>query len=158
MKTILEAGHATIHRSYSPSTEDLHTCMDIAESIVASIYIHPEKANKLKGKDENTLMSELQKYFVKYGIKATDWDIDFIGNDKLSNTNILKSLKKGQSKYSLIITGQIYHHSGKGNKKSNLLTELKQPRYIDHIVGCNPQHLLTTENLLDKLEQYFRSS
>ncbi len=50
LKTILEAGHATIHRSYSPSTEDLHTCMDIAESIVASIYIHPEKANKLKEK------------------------------------------------------------------------------------------------------------
>lgn len=50
LKTILEAGHATIHRYYSPSTEDLHTCMDIAESIVASIYIHPEKANKLKDK------------------------------------------------------------------------------------------------------------
>jgi hypothetical protein len=50
LKTILEAGHATIHRSYSPSTEDLHTCMDIAESIVASIYIHPDKANKLKQK------------------------------------------------------------------------------------------------------------
>jgi hypothetical protein len=48
LKTILEAGHATIHRAYSPSTEDLHTCMDIAESIVASIYIHPDKANKLK--------------------------------------------------------------------------------------------------------------
>lgn len=105
--------------------------------------------------DENTLMSELQKYFSKYGVKANDWGIDFIGNDKLSNTNILKSLKKGQSKYTLIMTGQIYNHSGKGNKKSNLLTELKQPRYIDHIVGCNPQHLLTTENLLDKLDQYF---
>ena len=50
LKTILEAGHATIHRSYSPSAGDLHTCMDIAESIVASIYIHPEKANKLKEK------------------------------------------------------------------------------------------------------------
>ncbi|TAN42216.1 MAG: DEAD/DEAH box helicase [Nitrospirae bacterium] len=104
--------------------------------------------------DENELMSELQKCFTKYGVRATDWDIDFIGNDKLSNTNIFKSLKKGQSKYTIIITGQIYHHSGKGNKKSNLFTELKQPRYVDHIVGCNPQHLLTTENLLDKLEQY----
>ncbi|MCG2723006.1 MAG: DUF4145 domain-containing protein [Thermodesulfovibrionales bacterium] len=50
LKTILEAGHATIHRAYSPTTEDLHTCMDIAESIVASIYIHPDKANKLKKK------------------------------------------------------------------------------------------------------------
>lgn len=50
LKTILEAGHATIHRAYSPTTEDLHTCMDIAESIVASIYIHPDKADKLKRK------------------------------------------------------------------------------------------------------------
>lgn len=50
LNTVLEAGHATIHRSYSPTTEDLHTCMDITESIVESVYIHPEKANKLKEK------------------------------------------------------------------------------------------------------------
>jgi hypothetical protein len=50
LKAVLEAGHATIHRSYSPTTEDLHTCMDIAESIVESIYIHPTKASKLKDK------------------------------------------------------------------------------------------------------------
>jgi hypothetical protein len=50
LSTVLEAGHATIHRSYSPSTEDLHTCMDITESLVASIYIHPDRANKLKQK------------------------------------------------------------------------------------------------------------
>jgi hypothetical protein len=49
-KTILEAGHATSYRSYSPSMEDLHTCMNIAESIVESIYIHPDKADKLKQK------------------------------------------------------------------------------------------------------------
>ncbi len=48
LKTVLEAGHAAIHRSYSPTTEDLHTCMDIAESIVESIYIHPRKAESLK--------------------------------------------------------------------------------------------------------------
>ena len=39
-----------IHRAYSPSTEDLNTCMDIAESIIASVYIHPEKAKLLKSK------------------------------------------------------------------------------------------------------------
>lgn len=50
LKVVLEAGHATIHRSYSPTTEDLHVCMDIAESIVESIYIHPQKAEKLKKK------------------------------------------------------------------------------------------------------------
>lgn len=50
LNTILEAGHATMHRAYSPSTEDLHTCMDITESIIASVYIHPEKAKILKTK------------------------------------------------------------------------------------------------------------
>jgi len=50
LNTVLEAGHATMHRAYSPSTEDLHTCMDITESIIASVYIHPEKAEKLKTK------------------------------------------------------------------------------------------------------------
>ncbi len=132
--------------------QNLGTFTSTYENILRR-YLKSQQVGEVS--DENTLISELQKYFSKYGVKATDWDIDFIGNEKLSNTNILKSLKKGQSKYTLIITGQIYHHSGKGNTKSNFLTELKQPRYIDHIVGCNPQHLLTTENLLDKLEQYF---
>jgi len=50
LKIVLEAGHATIHRSYSPITEDLHTCMDIAESIVEAIYIHPSKAEILKNR------------------------------------------------------------------------------------------------------------
>lgn len=50
LNTVLEAGHASMHRAYSPSTEDLHTCMDIAESIIASVYIHPEKEKKLKTK------------------------------------------------------------------------------------------------------------
>lgn len=50
LNTVLEAGHATIHRSYSPTTEDLHTCMDITESVVESVYIHPKKAKKLKKK------------------------------------------------------------------------------------------------------------
>jgi hypothetical protein len=50
LNTVLEAGHATIHRAYSPSTEDLHTCMDITESIIESVYIHPDKAKILKKK------------------------------------------------------------------------------------------------------------
>lgn len=48
LSAVLEAGHATIHRAYSPTIEDLHTCMDIAESIVEAIYIHPSKAEILK--------------------------------------------------------------------------------------------------------------
>jgi len=47
LAAVLEAGHATIHRAYEPSDEDLVTCIDIAESVIQSIYVHPGKAAKL---------------------------------------------------------------------------------------------------------------
>lgn len=48
LETILEAGHAAMHRLYKPSKEDLITLVDIAESIVESIYIHHPKVERLK--------------------------------------------------------------------------------------------------------------
>lgn len=48
METILEAGHAAIHRLYKPTKDDLVTLVDIAESLVESIYIHGSKIEKLK--------------------------------------------------------------------------------------------------------------
>jgi len=48
LETILEAGHAAIHRLYKPSKDDLITLVDIAESVVESIYIHGAKVEKLK--------------------------------------------------------------------------------------------------------------
>lgn len=48
LETILEAGHAAMHRLYKPSNEDLITLVDIAESIVESIYIHGSKVDRLK--------------------------------------------------------------------------------------------------------------
>lgn len=48
LETILEAGHAAMHRLYKPSKEDLVTLVDIAESIVESIYIHGSKIERLK--------------------------------------------------------------------------------------------------------------
>lgn len=50
LKAALEVGHAVIHRSYSPSKDDLETCMDIVEGIVETLYIHPHKADKLSQK------------------------------------------------------------------------------------------------------------
>jgi len=104
--------------------------------------------------DEDLIREKLRIYFAKYGAKATDWDIDFYGNNKLRKSDTLKSLKKGQSKFSVIITGQIHHHSGRGNQSANLITELKKPKYIDHIVGCSPKELLTVDNILEKIEEY----
>jgi len=47
LDVVLEAGHATIHRAYQPSDEDLATCIDIAEGVLQSVYVHPEKASEL---------------------------------------------------------------------------------------------------------------
>jgi type III restriction enzyme len=104
--------------------------------------------------DEDGLRRELRVYFSKYGLGATDWNIDLFSNTKLRNSDILRTLKKGQSKYNLVITGQIYHHSGKGNQNANLLTELKDDKYVDNIVGGSPKVLLTTKSLLSELEKY----
>ncbi|MBU0578696.1 hypothetical protein KJ628_01805, partial [Patescibacteria group bacterium] len=107
--------------------------------------------------DEDLIREKLRGFFAKYGLKATDWDIVFIGNSKIRNSDVLSGLKKGQTKYNVIITGQIYHHSGKGNQSANILTELKKDKYINHIVGCSPKDQLTVDNILEKLEEYLIS-
>jgi len=48
LETILDAGHATIHRSYSPTTEDVITLIDITEHIIKTIYLHKNKIEQLK--------------------------------------------------------------------------------------------------------------
>ncbi|MCF8357063.1 MAG: hypothetical protein K9H48_21690, partial [Melioribacteraceae bacterium] len=105
--------------------------------------------------DNDFVRKELRKYFARYGLKVTEWNVNFYNNTKLKNTKVLDKLKKGQSKFNLIITGQIYFHSGKGNKKANLLTELKKDKYIDYIVGCSPKKLLTINDIIKNLEEYF---
>lgn len=104
--------------------------------------------------DEDLIREKLRGFFAKYGLKATDWDIAFFGNSKIRNSDVLSGLKRGQTKYNVIITGQIYHHSGKGNQSANILTELKKDKYIDHVVGCSPKDQLTVDNILEKLEEY----
>ena len=104
--------------------------------------------------DKNIILQELNDYFLKHGVETTEWGIDFFNNVKLRNSNVLGKLKKAQSKYNLIITAQIHHHSGKGNTSANLLTELKNKKYVNHIVGCSPKSKLTVENILNKLNEY----
>jgi hypothetical protein len=48
LETVLEAGHAVTHREYCPTDDDLHTCINFAESIVHSTYILPRQAVALK--------------------------------------------------------------------------------------------------------------
>ena len=50
IEPIFEAGHAAIHRAYHPSSEDVLTIIEVTESLVETIYVHPEKASKLEGR------------------------------------------------------------------------------------------------------------
>lgn len=106
--------------------------------------------------DEEKIMQELQKYFTKQGINTNSWDINFINNTKLQKSDVLRSLVKNQSRYHLIITGQIHYHSGKGNKKANIISELNNPKYIPHVIGSDPQDLLTPDKTLHAVDGYFR--
>lgn len=108
--------------------------------------------------DQSQIRYELNSYFSKIGISTTDWDVDFFNNTKLENANIYKSLQKGQTKYDIIIIGQIYHHSGKGNQKANIISELNSDKYVPHIVCSSPKDLLTPNRLIEKLHEYLRNN
>lgn len=97
---------------------------------------------------------ELNSYFEKIGIVSTDWEVDFYNNSKLQNTNIYKILQKGQTKYHLIVIGQIHHHSGKGNQSANIISELKNEKYIPFIICGSPKDVLTPDRLIKKLNDY----
>jgi uncharacterized protein DUF4145 len=47
---IIDAGHAVTHRNFVPSVEDLNTLMDIAEVLIAGIYVHPPNGVALSNK------------------------------------------------------------------------------------------------------------
>ena len=48
LETILDAGHAAIHRAYRPRVKDVTTLLDITEHIVESVYLHERKIAELK--------------------------------------------------------------------------------------------------------------
>jgi hypothetical protein len=50
LETVLEAGHATIHRGFTPAKEDVNTLVDVTEHIVLTVYLHGQKIQSLKGK------------------------------------------------------------------------------------------------------------
>lgn len=50
LETILEVGHAAIHRGYKPSEDDLATLVDLTEILVQSIYLHGSRVEDLKSK------------------------------------------------------------------------------------------------------------
>lgn len=106
--------------------------------------------------DQALIRKELNKYFDKIGVATIDWNIEYFNNSKLQNSNVLRSLHKGQSKFSIIVTGQIFHHSGKGNAKANIISELKNEKYIPHLIGSNPKDFLTPEKIIEVIDEYIK--
>ena len=47
LETILEVGHATMHRTFTPKSADVVTLMDITEHIIESVYVHEEVVGEL---------------------------------------------------------------------------------------------------------------
>ena len=47
IQPILEVGHAAIHRGYHPNEDDVLTVVEVTESLVETVYIHPTKTSKL---------------------------------------------------------------------------------------------------------------
>ena len=48
LEATLEVGHASIHRNYNPSKQDLEHVLDIAENILEAVYINGPRADQLR--------------------------------------------------------------------------------------------------------------
>jgi len=48
LDTVLEAGHATIHRNLKPSNHDLGTVVDMVENLVELLYVQKDRVEQLK--------------------------------------------------------------------------------------------------------------
>jgi hypothetical protein len=47
LNSILEAGHAAIHRGWEPTNHDIVTLLDIAENIIEVVYLHEHRVRDL---------------------------------------------------------------------------------------------------------------
>ncbi|MBV9587257.1 MAG: DUF4145 domain-containing protein [Alphaproteobacteria bacterium] len=48
VEAILEAGHATIHRGWAPSDDDVSALLDITESVIEATYLHEPRAKNIE--------------------------------------------------------------------------------------------------------------
>jgi len=47
---LIEGGHAAMHRGWKPSKDELGTMLDLSESLIAAIYVHPQRAAAVQAK------------------------------------------------------------------------------------------------------------
>lgn len=50
LTTTLEAGHASTHRAWKPTTNQMEILMDLTESVIEAVYVLPGKLAELKAK------------------------------------------------------------------------------------------------------------
>lgn len=48
LETVIEAGHATMHRAYKPSKKDIISLVNITESVIESCYVNEHRTAELK--------------------------------------------------------------------------------------------------------------
>lgn len=48
IEAILDAGHATIHRKFTPTAQDVLTLVDITEHVIETVYLHGDLIKELK--------------------------------------------------------------------------------------------------------------
>jgi len=58
LKILIEAGHATTHRAWRPSTEDIHIIMDIVEHMIESIHIHDHESKAIDARIPKRVRSQ----------------------------------------------------------------------------------------------------
>jgi len=109
--------------------------------------------------DISTLMAAFQSathdYLLKHNVPSTAWSLSH-WNNKVLVSKGMKGLKKGQSKFDLIITAEIHHHSIKGNTSQNIITELMSDKYVSRIYGCKPNEKLTIDKYIASFDRYLQ--
>lgn len=48
LDSILEAGHAAIHRQWVPTTDDIVTLLEITNNLIESVYLHEDRVRALE--------------------------------------------------------------------------------------------------------------
>mgnify|MGYP003583914250 FL=1 len=108
--------------------------------------------------NEAEIRKELNKFFEKLGVDINNWDIEFFNNKKMESSNVLRGLVKNQTKFNLILTGQIHHHNNKGNTKGNLISELNNEKYVAHKISSNPKDKLTSDKAISSINEYINET
>jgi hypothetical protein len=58
LNSIIEAGHAVVHRGWQPNHDDISLLIDVTETLIKTIYLHEDRARELKERVPTRQQSE----------------------------------------------------------------------------------------------------